>query len=94
MITLQTAIQAYPAARDTLLSNGDLSAEKIALVYKLDQALETAKTMAGHQSPFSVEITSETIDQATDEAEEMDERFSESWLVILGQLALLFNYCA
>lgn len=94
MITLQAVIQAYPATRNTLLSSCDLSAEKIALVYKLDQALETAKTMAGHQSPFSVEITSETIDQATDEAEEMDERFSESWLRTLGQLSLLFNYCA
>ena len=91
-MNIQEAIETYTNSTRTRLLSSDLTVERIELVFKLDQAVEVAKRMASSQSPFSVEITDENMEQLEGEAEEFGDRVSDSWMVRLGQISFLMNY--
>lgn len=97
-MTLQDAINGYTTStRPLLLTNGNLDQDRIALVYNLDQAVDCARILVDHfargGNPFSVDVTLENLDIVMDEAENMDERFSDSWVDKVNKIRLLMNYC-
>lgn len=93
MTTLVEAINGYKNnARNLLLTNGALDSARIELVYKLDQAAVTVEHLLNAQTPFTVEITSENLNNIYDQADNMDYRFRDHWLEIVGKITLLMNY--